>query len=504
MSPQPRSPLANSERGEAAPTPGAAPAPAQAPGTALLDQIPGAVLLLDPVGRVTYVNAAAELRLDALRSELLGRDLFREVLPELEAQGVGERYRSAMIDGSVSLACEVSTPWHDERGRAGLGIRSFMHGGTLGAIVLLEDRTALAVEESRRRRAERLAAVGELAGGVAHEINNPLASIKGFAQLLAREAESESQVQGLEIISRESSRIARVIDTLLEFQGQQRARGREPLNLSALTAYVLDLRQYGLETSGVKIERSLEADLSLVFGERSGLQRVVLALLGQAERSLSEREDGRRLTVRTRESSDGVVLLVTDNGAGVKRERLPSLFSPGGAEEEWTGGTDLASASAIVKEHGGHLSADSVEGQGTTFVVRLPRWKGGARAAQSPPRLRGMPERSLRVLLADDEPALRLAVALFLTRHGHEVVEAPDAYAALRLATEERFDVVLADARMPGGGAALVEKLEAMPELRGRTILIDGDGSDAAADRPHLTKPFDMTDVIRLVEAVGG
>jgi nitrogen-specific signal transduction histidine kinase/CheY-like chemotaxis protein len=493
---QTRSPLPDPERGEVP----------VAQSTVLLDQMPGAVLLLDAGGRVTFANGAAELRLDSVRSELLGRDLFREVLPELEAQGQGERYRAAMADGSVSLACEVATPWHDERGRAGLGIRSFVRGGLLGAIVLIEDRTALAVEESRRRRAERLAAVGELAGGVAHEINNPLASIKGFAQLLAREAETESQVQGLEIISRESSRIARVIDTLLEFQSQQRARGREPLDLSALVDYILDLRRYGLETSGIEIERQLDAELSPVFGERSGLQRVVLALLAQAEHSLSEREDGRRLTVRTREATDGVVLQVTDNGAGVKRERLPSLFSPGAEEEEWGGGIDLASAGAIVREHGGHLSAESVEGQGTTFLVRLPRWEESGRVATQAPRVRGMPEHSLRVLVADDEPALRLAIALFLTRHGHEVVEAPDAYTALRLATEERFDVVLADARMPGAGAALLEKLETTPELHGRTILIDGDGagSAAAAGRPHLTKPFDMTDVLRLVEAVGG
>jgi CheY-like chemotaxis protein len=114
----------------------------------------------------------------------------------------------------------------------------------------------------------------------------------------------------------------------------------------------------------------------------------------------------------------------------------------------------------------------------------------------------------LRVLVADDEPTLRLAITLFLGRHGHEVVQAVDAYEALRIASQQHFDVVLVDVGMPGDGPALLRKLEAKPELKGRTILMSGAEAGAAAgsfpsDRPHLTKPFDMTEVIRLVEAVG-
>jgi CheY-like chemotaxis protein len=120
----------------------------------------------------------------------------------------------------------------------------------------------------------------------------------------------------------------------------------------------------------------------------------------------------------------------------------------------------------------------------------------------------GGPPRGLRVLVADDEATLRLALALFLARHGHEVVQAADAYEAQRLALAEPFDAVLADAHMPGDGLVLLERLEAMPRLKGRTILMTGDHvqaltGDANPSRPHLAKPFDMTEVIRLIESLG-
>jgi CheY-like chemotaxis protein len=119
------------------------------------------------------------------------------------------------------------------------------------------------------------------------------------------------------------------------------------------------------------------------------------------------------------------------------------------------------------------------------------------------------PTRSLRVLVADDEPTLRLAIALFLGRRGHQVIQAADAYEALRLAQEQQFDAALVDARMPGDGLHLLEQLEAMPALRGRTALMTGDLGRARTSqgittgRPYLVKPFDMADAVNLIEKLG-
>lgn len=117
--------------------------------------------------------------------------------------------------------------------------------------------------------------------------------------------------------------------------------------------------------------------------------------------------------------------------------------------------------------------------------------------------------RALRVLVADDEPSLRLAISLFLRRRGHHVVQAADAHEARRLATEHTFDAALVDARMPGDGIRLLEELDASPALRGRTALMTGDPGrsldpDALArGRPYLTKPFDMRAAVALIERLG-
>ena len=126
-----------------------------------------------------------------------------------------------------------------------------------------------------------------------------------------------------------------------------------------------------------------------------------------------------------------------------------------------------------------------------------------------PPPGRKPAARSLRVLVADDEASLRLAISLFLTRRGHQVVQAADAHEARRLAAEQSFDAALVDARMPGDGLRLLQELDASPGLRGRTALMTGDpgraldAREAVAGRPYLTKPFDMQAAVALVERLG-
>lgn len=475
----------------------------------VLDQVPGGVLVLDETGRVVYVNGIGELRLDVSRGELLDRDLFSEVLPELEEEGVGARYREAIKMGRVSLAAEVSLETERGRIQLGLGMRALALEGSLWGLVLVEDRSGLAAERGRRRRAERLAAVGELATGVAHEINNPLATIRGFTQLLARDVEGEEQGQALEIIELECGRIARTIQNLQEFARRQESGEEGPIDLSVLVEEVVTLKRYALETAGIQVELELAPDPSPIYGEADAVQRIVLSLVGNAEEVLQERSSDRRLVVRTRESTEGVVLYVIDNGPGVPREQLPALLSaPLPGREDLPLGLDVAAA--LAREQGAQIWADSAEGHGTAFFVRFPRLADAAeeRAAED-----GEPEaparaRRLRVLVADDEPALRMAISLFLTREDHQVVEAPDAAQALRLAREQPFDVAVVDIRMPGDGLALLDALEEIPGLRDRTILMTGDPthprvrSRLGSARPALIKPFDMAEVVRLVEDV--
>jgi signal transduction histidine kinase len=490
----------------------------------VLDVLPTPALLLDPAGAVLHANAAESARSGRLTSELLGRDLFRELAPQLEESGVGVRFRAGVWDDALSL--EVHTRLGHAAGAAGaqpvcLRLRALGAGGQRWGIASVEDRSEIEQAEQRRKSAERLAAVGELAAGVAHEVNNPLASIKSFAQLLARDSESEEQRHALEIIIHESTRVASIVESMLSFARQQGAGGRERVNLNTITERVLSLQQYALQTAGIEVRRDFDAGLSPVMGEPGALEQVVLNLIVNAEQALSARSTERRLIVRTRESSEGVILSVVDNGPGIPRALLSEIFDAFRTTKAEGSGLGLGISQAIVRDHSGQIWAESEEDRGAAFFVRLPRAAATGAEVVAPaapqPAARAPlaavelepPSAPLRVLVADDEPSLRMVISVFLSRRGHQVTQASDAYEALRFAGEQEFDVALVDARMPGDGLALLEYLESLPQLRGRTALMTGDLGRArttqgiATGRPYLTKPFDMDEMVRLIETLG-
>ncbi|MEX2584374.1 MAG: ATP-binding protein [Gemmatimonadota bacterium] len=471
----------------------------------LLDRFPIALALLDRNGTILRVSDPVATYVGRAKRELLGLDFFREVLPELETAGFGERFRDGSSEElGEAMRLSVQTP----AGERLFNIVMHLAGepGNESGIVLLEDRSMLAAEEKRRKRAESLASVGELAASLAHEVNNPLASIKSFAQLLVRESTTGEQRHALELIVQESDRIGKAVENLVAFARQQGASGREPVNLSTLAERVIDVRRYSLETAGIEVRLDLDASISPIMGESGALQQVILNLVTRAEQDLASRRDDRMLIVRTRESSEGVVLYVVDNGPGIPRDALPHLFDATGTEGQ---GLELSTAARIIRDHGGYILAESEPGRGVAFFVRLPR--AGAPPISAPPDAAAAPaaltaKRPLRVLVADDEPTLRLAISLFLNRRGHHVTQAADAYEALELANQQQFDVALVDARMPGDGLALLEQLEAMPALAGRTALMTGDLGRARTTqgiptgRPYLVKPFDMNEAVTLIE----
>jgi two-component system, NtrC family, sensor kinase len=352
-----------------------------------------------------------------------------------------------------------------------------------------------------------------VAAGVAHEVNNPLASIKSFAQLLARDATSSEQRQALALIINETTRVAGIVENLLSYARQQGAGGLERVNLSTLTERVLQLHRYALETAGITVRRDFDAALSPVMGETGALHQVILNLVVNAEQALGARREDRLLIVRTRESTEGVILSVVDNGPGIPREVLPSIFERFRTTKPSGTGLGLGICADIVRDHSGQIWAESDEGRGAAFFVQLPR----APIAVAPAEVaeESQPEearmvRPLRILVADDEPGLRMVLSMILSRRGHTVVQACDAYEAIRLVEEQRFDVALVDARMPGDGLALLEHLEGIPALQGRTALMTGDIGRArtqqgiATGRPYLSKPFDMDEMVTLLETLGG
>lgn len=368
-------------------------------------------------------------------------------------------------------------------------------------------------------QAEKMAALGQTVSGVAHELNNPLGAILALAERLRLQGAATPLAAGLRTLHKEAERAARIARQLLTF-ARKRQTTRLMVPINEVVAETVRLRESDLHRAGVRVQTTLAADLPDVFADPHQLQQVVLNLLINAEHAIRRSGQGRLVDVRTAlEDTDSVRIDVQDDGPGMTQEVLGHVFDPFFTTKDVGEGTGLglSVAQAIVAEHGGRLSATSSAGAGATFSIVLPA--AGAtvqapRAALTAPV--ALPEAfgtGLRVLLADDEPALAGAVADTLRDAGFDVTIAADGEEALARARAQTFDAVICDLRMPrvDGPTFYRTIAEISPPQARRVIFVTGDvtGTEAARFLDEsgcrwLAKPFRLGELLRVVRDVVG
>jgi signal transduction histidine kinase len=254
----------------------------------------------------------------------------------------------------------------------------------------LEDRVEARTRELKEAQAQliqsqKLAAVGQLGAGVAHEINNPLSSVIGFVQVLANKLKKEkvegedSRVKLLGKIEENAKRCREVTSTLLKFSQQSDARARAPVDLNAIVEDVLAMNRGQLEEDNVELELDLAEPAPTAIGDTGQLAQVLLHLVVNARTAMKEAE-APRLTVCTRVEGDDVQLIVRDTGKGMTDEVRERAFEPFFTTKDvWTNlGLGLYTCFRIVEEHGGRMSLDSREGDGATISVTLPSAESAA------------------------------------------------------------------------------------------------------------------------------
>ena len=390
-------------------------------------------------------------------------------------------------------------------------VRSGDGSGDL-VFAFISDATRDVQREQHLRRAERLASIGTLVAGVAHELNNPLQAIMSFTQLLRLGAARQEDAEALAVMQRESERMAKIVADL-----KQVARGNESLaqktavDLNEVVQHVCRVQEYRLRTSNVDVVQRLGAALPPVCADRAELEQVLINLVVNACQAMSGRPQGGRLELVTQRAAKGAVLEVHDNGPGIAPEHLDRIFDPfftTKAPGEGTG-LGLAVVHGIVNDNGGQIRVDSRPGTGTTVIVEWPAAAAGMKSAGARPGVEAAPAfvapQGARVLLVDDEPAIRMVLTQFLQQRGHTVHTAAEGEAALRLLAADAYDVVLSDLRMPGlDGESLLRRMRA-EGIAGRVVFMTGDPSGAGAllAQPGielLRKPMKLEDVVRVVE----
>jgi len=223
----------------------------------------------------------------------------------------------------------------------------------------------------------RLASIGELAAGVAHEINNPLTGILGFSERLIKKSAGEEISRDLERIHHEAQRAARVVENLLTF-----ARRREPkkeyLDINEVLARTVELRAYELATGNIELAVELAPSLPEIVADFGQIQQVFLNIILNAEQVLTEENGGGKLTIKTQRGKGWIRISFADDGPGIPAENRDRVFDPFFTTRGERGGTGLglSACHGIVAEHGGRIYVKSKPGQGASFFVELPLTAG--------------------------------------------------------------------------------------------------------------------------------
>jgi PAS domain S-box-containing protein len=372
--------------------------------------------------------------------------------------------------------------------------------------ILAEDVSERRRQEELVRRSERLASLGAVLAGAAHELNNPLAAIMGFSQLLLKRRWSNEDRTALEAIHHEAVRSATIVKDLLALARRRGVERRAPADVNELVVYIARMRRYALETAGIGCELDLAQRLPAVRGDRTQLEQVILNLLNNAEQALRPRVDGLRgsahglIVIRTRQEAADVVVEVEDNGPGVPDEARSDIWDPFWTTKDEGEGTGLGLTvvHTIVVDHGGTVSLERGTLGGARFVVRLPMLAAGE---QPPAPARA--SRPLDVLVVDPRAADLPFVERFLASRGHAVINAVTGDAALRLASHSTFDAVVCDADLAlGDGPLLVDALRSSSGCAHARFVLSAERAPGTIEHgtAYIVRPYDVEELRRLIE----
>ena len=367
-------------------------------------------------------------------------------------------------------------------------------------------------------QAEKMAALGQTISGVAHELNNPLATILSWAERLTANTRLDPPVRrGLEIILSESERSARIVRTLLTF-ARKRQTTRAMVDVNQIVRETLALRAYEQRVTNISVIAALAAGLPAAFADGHQIQQVLLNLIINAEQAMISTHGSGALVVRTwhDQPRESVVIEINDDGPGIAEELQPKIFDPFFTTKDVGKGTGLGLtvAYAIVQEHGGRIRVESRPGVGASFFVEFPVNGGGPVPQPAPALARRQPVDAVggaSVLVVDDERALAAAVVEALRDAGYVVEQAPDGEQGLAKAQSRAFDLVICDLKMPRlDGKAFFRALTANdPAMKGRVIFVTGDvaGTDAEdfleqSGCRWFAKPFRLAELLRAVKEV--
>ncbi len=478
----------------------------------ILEEIDEGYYEQDLAGNFTFVNDSMCRLLGHSREELIGMN-YRVYVPAGEVKKRHEAwnkvYRTGKPlkriplenikrDGTLQFVEDSVLPLRNKEGEI-VGFRGVSRDVTERKRMEDEKRQL----EQKAHLASRLASVGEMASGIAHEINNPLTGVIGYAHLLLARKDMPDDIRhDVEVINEGAQRVAGIVKRMLTFARQHKPE-RKYVNINEIIDNTFYMRAYHLESSNIKVTTRLARDLPMTIADPGQLQQMFLNLIINAETEMKLAHGKGKLSVRTEQIDNNIRILFKDDGPGIAKENLERIFDPFFTTREVGQGTGLGLSvcHGIVAEHKGRIYAESKPGRGATFIVELPIVTEPEQFELPEPEIEE-PQKvaKAKILVVDDEPIIREFMSQVLNNEGHEVEAADNAEDALEMVKSKRYRLILLDIKMPGmSGIELYKHLQKItPSLARRVVFVTGDviGTRTTAflsktKVPRIMKPFD-------------
>jgi two-component system NtrC family sensor kinase len=497
----------------------------------LVESFPDLVIALDREGRYTFVSPRSKELLGFSPEELIGSLFVDRIEPH------SRKELQAFLDSIISGQCSNgSTEYLVRRNdgetrlfRATASPLVDLSGRIAGVIAAARDTTDSKRMEQQLIQNERLAAMGQMIAGVAHELNNPLTAVLGVTELLRDSSQDEPARRQLEIAHRQARRAAQIVQSLLTFSRPPQPR-KMCLNLSELIQRSIQLHEHSLRSNGITVDFSAPSDLPLILGDASQLTQVFLNLIANAEQAIREVRDHGTIRIRVGRAADRVVATFQDDGAGIGRDILPKIFDPFFTTKRPGRGTGLGLSIclAILREHNGEIEGQPLPQGGSLFTTWLPIARGTALFLVEPKEGTASPRKeisneaaaSYSILVVDDEESIREMIREGLSARGFDVQTASSVEEALSLMERYGFHAVLCDLNLRAGGGTAASGLGLYAAVTNATpsgnrkpffLFMTGELVAAAvteqlaqAGAKTMQKPFRISDLIAILsDALG-
>lgn len=501
----------------------------------LIDSFPDLIFVLDNAANFTFVSPRVTEILGFEPEEIMSLELGQRTHIE-DRGGLRAMYAEILAGRQNFASLEVRV-----RSKTGDWRRLRCHFSPLfdemdkidGVIISGRDVTDLKRLEEQLIQAEKLAAMGQMLAGVAHELNNPLTAILGVTELLRERLDTDETMQRqLELTHRQARRAARIVQNLLEFS-RPASPQKKPLDVNVLVERTLQLQEHSLRRNQITVNFQAHPGLPPVLGDGNQLIQVLLNLVTNAEQAIREVRESGNIEICIILEDGRITVTVQDDGVGIRPEALPRIFDPFYTTKRPGGGTGLGLSicMSIIREHGGNLDAKALPGGGSVFTLTLPVASdsslpetgiaGAGEAAVASPVSETATNGGVgvlhdcAVLVVDDEESIRMLLEEGLSAYGLHVDCVADAEGATALVSARPYDVVLCDLNLSSRGGGKVSGREVVSRVlaaagaeKPAVIYMTGDlvqieASATGPNEPHmLQKPFRISDVLAVIQEI--